>query len=484
MGAILVVVNNPADWPLSIPGVAVVAARDYLGAPASADRRAKVYNLCKSYRYQSLGYYVSLLAEARGHKPLPRASTIEDLQSANLLRLLTENLKETVQRMLTPLAMDTLEFDVYFGACPEPRYRQFCRQIFNLLQAPLLRIHFVRRDNLWRLRGVRLLGTGDIPAAQKDWALQAAAEFFQAHRPLRRPAPRFDLAILHDPDDAEPPSNAQAMRKFQQAADKLGLHAELITHADFQRLPQFDALFIRSTTGVNHYTYRFARRAAAEGLALIDDPDSILKCNNKVYLAELLAAHGVATPRTLVVHRGNVDNIATTLGLPCVLKLPDSAFSLGVFKAENESELRQHANALLARSELIVAQEYLPTPFDWRIGILDRQPLFACQYFMVDGHWQIIQHNLEGTLREGATVAVPLDEVPPAVMKLALKAAGLIGDGFYGVDVKQSGRRCCVIEVNDNPNVDAGNEDGVRGDTLYRDILAVLLKRIQNRQSK
>ena len=88
----LIVVNNPRDWPLDIPGVTVVPARAYLTDPAYGEGRSlKVFNLCRSYRYQSLGYYVSLLAEARGHKPLPRVSTMEDLQSQNLVRLLTED---------------------------------------------------------------------------------------------------------------------------------------------------------------------------------------------------------------------------------------------------------------------------------------------------------------------------------------------------------------------------------------------------------
>ena len=63
---------------------------------------SRSFNLCRSYRYQSLGYYVSLLAEARGHKPLPRVSTMEDLQSQNLVRLLTENLDDLVQKSLAP----------------------------------------------------------------------------------------------------------------------------------------------------------------------------------------------------------------------------------------------------------------------------------------------------------------------------------------------------------------------------------------------
>ncbi|MBN8219247.1 MAG: RimK-like ATPgrasp N-terminal domain-containing protein, partial [Spirochaetes bacterium] len=61
---LVIVVNHPKHWGLKIPGVPVVAARDYLQDPSWAQRRhAKVFNLCKSYRYQSTGYYVSLLAE-------------------------------------------------------------------------------------------------------------------------------------------------------------------------------------------------------------------------------------------------------------------------------------------------------------------------------------------------------------------------------------------------------------------------------------
>ncbi len=37
----------------------------------------------------------------------------------------------------------------------------------------------------------------------------------------------------------------------------MGLSTEIITKNDFDRIPEFDALFIRETTAVNHHTYRF-----------------------------------------------------------------------------------------------------------------------------------------------------------------------------------------------------------------------------------
>lgn len=484
--SILIVVSTPRDWPLEITGVTVVPARAYLTDPAyGEDRSAKVFNLCKSYHYQSLGYYVSLLAEARGHRPLPKVNTIEDLQSQNLVRLLTEGLDELIQRALSPIKSDAFELSIYFGRNMTARYDSLSQQLFGRLQAPLLRANFERQDGEWRLRTVRPIAASDIPPQHQAFVVQAATDYFSGRRrpTRRRAAPRYDLAILHDPGNPEPPSNAKALQKFEKAAEALGLQTELITRADLGRLPEFDALFIRDTTFVNHYTYRFSRRAAAEGLVVIDDPDSILKCNNKVYLAELAARHGIPTPRTLMVHRDNAHEIVRGLALPCVLKQPDSSFSVGVVKAESEQELLARVGELLEKSELIVAQEYLPTEFDWRVGILDRRPLFVCKYFMAPGHWQIIKRERDRKhYEEGAVQAVSVGEAPEEIVRTALKAANLIGNGFYGVDLKQVGSRCYLIEVNDNPNVDAGNEDSVLKDALYREIMGVFLRRIEERK--
>jgi glutathione synthase/RimK-type ligase-like ATP-grasp enzyme len=299
---------------------------------------------------------------------------------------------------------------------------------------------------------------------------------------MRAAAPTYRLAILFDPDNPEPPSNPAAMQKFLRAAAETGLQTELITPDELERVPEFDGLFIRDTTYTNHYSYLFSSRATEDGLAVIDDPDSILKCNNKALQAKLFERHNVPTPRSLVAHRRNTKKIVPTVGLPCVLKLPDSSFSRGVVRVETEAALQQELKRMLGESRMIVAQEYLPTAFDWRIGILDRQPLFACQYLMVEGYWQIIKHEADGTLKEGATLALPLEEAPQAAVQLALQAANLIGDGLYGVDIKQIGERFIVIEINDNPNVDAGNEDGVLGDELYRRIMASLFERIRRKK--
>jgi glutathione synthase/RimK-type ligase-like ATP-grasp enzyme len=480
----LIVVDNPQRWPLEIPGVTVIAGRDYLTDPRyNEDRTAKVFNLCRSYRYQTVGYYVSLLAEARGHKPLPNVSTIQDLNIQHVVRTLSEEVDDVIQRALRPLRSDEFTLSLYFGRNMARRYERLGTWIFNLFPVPMVRARFTRADGHWDLKSIRPIAASDIPEHHRRFAVQAATAYFTRGKRLRRrTAARFDIAMLYNPQESHPPSNERARNRFERAAEAVGMDLEFITRDDFARIAEFDALFIRETTAVNHHTYRFARRAAAEGLVVIDDPASIVKCTNKVYLHELMERYGVPTPKTLVVHRGNVERIKNELGLPCVLKQPDSAFSLGVTLVRDESDLDGVVSSLLDRSDLVIAQEFVPTDFDWRIGVIDQRPLYVCRYYMARRHWQIIHRDASGHTGEGASDTLTIGEAPEEVVRLGVKAANLVGDGLYGVDLKQIGRRCVVMEVNDNPSIDAGTEDAILKDALYREIMGVFVKRIEARK--
>ena len=73
-------------------------------------------------------------------------------------------------------------------------------------------------------------------------------------------------------------------------------------------------------------------------------------------------------------------------------------------------------------------------------------------------------------------------DAPSEVVKLALKATASIGDGLYGVDLKQNGDRVVVIEINDNPSIDAGVEDDYLGEDLYRRIMEEFLRRLERKR--
>jgi glutathione synthase/RimK-type ligase-like ATP-grasp enzyme len=476
----LIVVDSPEKWHLALPGVEVAAARSYLTDPSYlAGPKRVVFNLCRSYGYQSVGYYVSLLAQARGHRVKPGIGAIQDMRSPVLMRTVTESMSELIKKSLQPIRSDSFVLSIYFGHPIAKRYERLAQTLFNQFEAPLLRARFQKEKDEWQLQHVGPVAASAVPPSHYDIVRSAAAQFFSRGRwaPRRTRQPRFHMAILHDPDEATPPSNAKALDKFIDAARASDIDAELINKNDVGRIGEYDALFLRATTAVNHYTYRLARKAAAEGLVVIDDPQSIVRCSNKVYLAELLGRYNVPTPRTVIVHRDNRDEVAR-LGFPCVLKRPDSSFSLGVRKVETPEALQDELDQLLEMSELVIAQEFAPSEFDWRIGVFEKKALYACRYFMAKEHWQIVKRD--GPEHSyGKVEAVPVYAAPRSVVRIAERAAGLFGDSLYGVDLKQFGRQVRVIEVNDNPSIDAGFEDQFLRRELYDQIMRGFLRRLE-----
>ena len=251
------------------------------------------------------------------------------------------------------------------------------------------------------------------------------------------PVARFDLAILVDKSERQPPSNKRALANFIKAGAKHEIDVEVITKDDLHRLAEFDGLFIRETTSVNHHTYLFSQKAAALGLVVIDDPMSILRCTNKVYLAELFRQHKIPAPKSFLVHKSNFEETLDSLPLPAVLKLPDSAFSKGVEKAETRAGLRETLVRMLDSSDVILVQDFVPTAFDWRVGILGGEALYLCKYYMARNHWQIYKQSEENGVTDGASDTLPLEMAPPGLLELSVKAAGLIGKGLYGLDIKE-----------------------------------------------
>jgi glutathione synthase/RimK-type ligase-like ATP-grasp enzyme len=478
--AVLIVVDHPKQWPLSVPNAEVVTASDYLTDRRFVEsRRAKVFNLCRSYGYQTVGYYVSLLAEARGHKPLPTVTTIQDMKESSLLRICSDNLEQVLQKNLAPIKGDHFQLSIYFGRNLVRRYDSLCQSLFDHFPAPFLRAEFVRSDDEWRLRSCRPIAFDEIPDSHEDFVIEQAQRFFERPRRGGAKRPAYDLAILLDPTETDAPSDEAAIKRFMRAAEKLGMAAWTVDKYDFGRIAEFDALFIRATTAVNHHTYRFSRRAEAEGLVVIDDPESIVRCTNKVYLAEVFEKHSVPAPRTMIVHDDNIEEVAETLGLPLVLKRPDSSFSAGVVKASDMDEYYKQVRAFLDKSELVVAQEYMRSAFDWRVGVLDGKPLYACKYHMARGHWQIQKAVSDKGRRYGRVETMGVDEAPLGAIELGVQAANLIGRGLYGVDIKEVDGRFYVIEVNDNPSIDAGYEDTVLKDVLYEAVMGTFYERLE-----
>lgn len=478
----VIVVDDPREWELNIDNVEVVSSKDYTSNKNSYSERAlRVFNLCNSYRYQSMGYYVSLLASAREHRAIPNVTTIRDFKDVSVIRSIADDIDEVIQSSLQKCTDNKFSLNVYFGKSIEQGYKVLGQKLYQMFEAPLFQVQFVKGSR-WDIKKIIPLSLNKVESVDIDFVQTSAHQYFEAKR-FQKPKLKnytYHLGILVNPNEENPPSNKRALKKFEEAADELNIYTEYIRKEDYNRLPEFDALFIRETTNVNNYTYQFSRKAYAEGLAVIDDPWSILRCSNKIYLHERLKVNNIPAPETTVFYKGMIKpNDLKVLRYPMILKQPDSAFSLGVTKVKDTNEMEESLNRLFKHSDLVIGQEFLPSDYDWRIGVLDNQVLFACKYFMAKGHWQI--YNWKGPKGDqtGDAETLSPEQVPVKVRKTALKAASLMGDGLYGVDLKILDDKVYVIEVNDNPNIDAGIEDKILGKELYKKVISSFITRIE-----
>lgn len=495
MAKIIVIVEKLKDWNSFYPVEQLMTPQDYLVnwdenlyASKVGKERIKIINLCQSFKYQSYGYYCSLLAEARGHSVIPTVKAINDLSRSFLYSLDTGDLDEELQKSLKGQNPEVgFSISIFFGHTDCVPLYDVARQIFDLFAAPILHVDF-EWDKKWKITGIRTGSLSALSSTDEDKFAAALDEYSAKiwRKPKAKKKFRYDLAILHNPHDPLPPSDRKALANFIKAGKELDVQVELVEKKDYARLAEYDALFIRETTALNHHTYRFAKKAESEGLVVIDDSKSILRCTNKIYMHNLMHSNKIHAPRTVILSKDNSEQLKTAakdIGFPMIIKIPDGSFSKGIYKVEDPEALNRVTDDLFKKTALLLAQEYFYTDFDWRIGILNERPIFACKYYMTKGHWQIYDHGKTNTKGfSGPSETFPVSKVPKHVLNTAIKVCHHIGDSLYGVDLKEKNGKAYVIEINDNPNIDTDVEDAIAGMDLYHNIVHEFVRRIEERK--
>jgi len=112
------------------------------------------------------------------------------------------------------------------------------------------------------------------------------------------------------------------------------------------------------------------------------------------------------------------------------------------------------------------AQKFLPTEFDWRVGVRAATGRSS-------------RTAPTAPSREGGFPPFELAKAPGALIDIAVRAARPIGQGFYDVDVKETDRGFIVMEVNDNPNLEHGIEDQAGKDEIWIRVLKWFIERFE-----
>ena len=260
-------------------------------------------------------------------------------------------------------------------------------------------------------------------------------------------------------------SNAEqltALIHCRDVAEAMGHNAEFLFPVDINKIPKMDALFIRARTDPKNITYVAARMAEFHGIPVIDDANSIQVCGDKINMYSHLIKKNVALPGTVFLQKTDltvekVTGLFDQLGAPLILKEPSTSFSQRVEKVSDIAEFFRVARRFSRMSDRIVVQQFVESKYDWRVGVLNGKLLYACKYTIPSVTFKI-QASVNGHIVYCGVESMPESAVPPHVVQLGIDAARAIGTGLYGVDIKNNNGDACVIEVNDNPSLESGED--------------------------
>lgn len=284
------------------------------------------------------------------------------------------------------------------------------------------------------------------------------------------------LGIFVDRKTLSNSEQLNALIHCRDITEEIGHDVDFIFPVDIDKIKKMDALFIRARTDPMNITYVASRMASFLAIPVIDDPKSIQICSDKINMYSHLMREGVSIPKTVFLSRNDlsverVAHLFDELGTPLVIKEPSTSFSLRVEKVHDVAEFFKVARRFIKMSDWVVVQQFIESKYDWRVGVLDGKLLYACKYTIPSVTFKI-QASVNGHIVYCGVESIPVENMPSHVIQLGIDAANAIGEGLYGVDIKNNNGDAYVIEVNDNPSLESGE------DTCYPDVYHTIVSHL------
>lgn len=180
----LIVSEKILDIDYSDPQTLFVAAQDFIANKAGVDFRkmgnTKIINLCSNFDYLSKGYYVSLMAEARGIRCIPSVADMISLQWKRHYQTALPELNALVDKHFRAPDREpsSYKYNVYFGRVNEDSLEPVGRKLFDLFRFPMITVE-IKMDSKgkWIVDSVEPLSIFDLPKDKHE----TFAEIGRAH---------------------------------------------------------------------------------------------------------------------------------------------------------------------------------------------------------------------------------------------------------------------------------------------------------------
>jgi gamma-F420-2:alpha-L-glutamate ligase len=262
---------------------------------------------------------------------------------------------------------------------------------------------------------------------------------------------------------AEHVPEAHEISRFVEAGHERGVRLDVLRPRDFElivatesgwraeyaggKLPRPDFIIPRTGSETSYFTLAVLRQFERMGVVMINGPEAVEACADKLQTLQLLSASGLPIPRTILAKFPvDVDVIERELGFPVVVKTLRSTRGAGVVLCQDREQFDSLASLLgdANPSADFIFQKYIRSSHgrDVRLFVIGGQVAAAMERRSRNGGFKS-NISLGGV---GSSI-----EPPPEMAELALRAAKALRLDIAGVDVlfDESGYRIC--EANSSP---------------------------------
>lgn len=205
--------------------------------------------------------------------------------------------------------------------------------------------------------------------------------------------------------------------------------------------PRYDVVLERCLSQARGHA--LSRIYTALGATVVNRPDVIDVCGDKLATNAALAAAGVPTPRTGIGFTvESVLDLCRRFGYPVVLKPVVGSWGRMVSKLSDQDAVEavlEHKEVLGGpQHKVFYVQEFVRKPGrDIRVFVVGDEVIAAI--YRSSEHW------ITNTARGGTASNCPLDD---EIVRMASAAAAAVGGGVLAVDLVESERGLLCVEVN------------------------------------
>lgn len=177
--------------------------------------------------------------------------------------------------------------------------------------------------------------------------------------------------------------------------------------------------------------------------------DPLLKARDKVSCMQILAANGIAVPKSTISNNiMSVGQMIDEVGpVPIVIKLVNGTHGLGVMLAEQKKIAESIVEAFHKTKQKVFLQSFIEEAggADVRVFVVNNEVVGVMKRQAAEGEFR-------SNLHRGATSEVI--ELTESEKQVARKAARVMGLKVAGVDMLQTSKGPLVLEVNASPGLE------------------------------